>query len=206
MEGPRDGATNAFEEEVRSACGRGDFDAAATLAIRQIGPELLAFLVHAHRDDTFASDAFSLLAEDIWRGLPGFRWESSFRTWAYTLARRAGARVRRRGRREGLFEPLSNLGPLSEIVEQVRTRTLSGVRGERQGALEALRAELDVEERMLLSLRIERELRWPEIAAILSDEPDPAAPARLRKRFQLLKDRLKRRGQELGLVPVERDG
>lgn len=207
-EGSASTAHAALEADLRALAEVGAYDEAATIALRRAGPELLRFLVHAHGDEATGSDAFSLLAEDIWRGLAGFRWESSFRTWAYALARRASARIRKRGRREGIFEPLSNLGPLSAIVEEIRTHTLSVIRGERQSALEVLRAELDIDERMLLSLRVERALSWPEIAVILADDEalDPAAPARLRKRFQLLKDRLKKRGRELGLVPSERDG
>ena len=60
---------------------------------------------------------------------------------------------------------------------------------------------------MLLALRIERELPWPEIAHVLAEGEDvTVAAARLRKRFQLLKDRLKKRGRELGLVPSGSDG
>lgn len=196
-------AEGALEEEVRAAWERGAFDEAATIALQRMGPELLRFLVHAHRDEDLASDVFSSLAEDIWRGLPGFRWDCTFRTWAYCLARRASSRHRRRRAGEELVVPLGDLGALSEIVMEVRTRTISAIRTERRTALDQLRDELDVAERMLLSLRIDREMSWNEIAAVLAEEqgsPDVAEVARLRKRFQLLKDRLKKRGRELGLV------
>ena len=32
-------------------------------------------------------DVFSALCERVWRKLPEFRWQSSFRTWAYAIAR-----------------------------------------------------------------------------------------------------------------------
>ncbi|MBS2020647.1 MAG: sigma-70 family RNA polymerase sigma factor [Deltaproteobacteria bacterium] len=205
----RRGADDKLEHDVRAACARGAFDEAASIVVRRMGGELLRFLVHAHRDEDKAADVFSLLAEDIWRGLPGFRWDCSFRTWAYCLARRASSRHRRRnaGEERHVVVPLAELGSLSEIVLEVRTRTLSAIRTERRTALEQLRDELDVEERMLLSLRIDRELSWPEVASILAEgegQPDATDIARLRKRFQLLKDRLKKRGRELGLVPAGR--
>lgn len=197
------GPDRALETEVRDLCERGAFDDAVSLAIRRFGPELLRFLIHAHRDETFASDVFSLVAEDIWRGLPRFRWECTFRTWSYCLAHRASQRQRRRKRADDLVVPIAELGALSELVLAVKTHTISAVRSERRSALDTLRDELEVEERMLLSLRIDRELSWPEIAAVIGDgdAADAATIARLRKRFQLLKDRLKRRGRELGLVP-----
>jgi RNA polymerase sigma-70 factor, ECF subfamily len=201
----------ALEGELRALVERGATNEAATLALRRAGPELVRFLVHAHGSETTGADVFSLLAEDIWRGLPSFRWECSFRTWTYALARRASARYRRSERAHGGAIPLSELGALSELIDEVRTRTLSRIREENRSAIDALKGELDVDERMLLSLRVERELSWAEIAAVLADEgheagaADAAAQARLRKRFQLLKERLKRRGRELGLVSG-RDG
>ncbi len=193
----------ALEAELRALAGRGAHAEAVTLAVRRLGPELLTFLVHAHGDEAGA-EVFSLLAEDLWRGLPGFRWESTFRTWAYTLARRASARHRRKERALARALPPAELSALSELVAEVRTGTFSRIRSARRTALDALRDELDVEDRMLLALRVERELSWVEIATVLEGEGGPAdataTSARLRKRFQLLKDRLKKRGRELGLV------
>ena len=60
------------------------------------------------------------------------------------------------------------------------------------------------EDQELLLLRVDRELEFSEIAMILlsdGDSPDEAAvareSARLRKRFQLLKERLRKRWLEL---------
>lgn len=199
----------ALEGELRALLERGATNEAATLALRRSGPELLRFLVHAHGNESTGAEVFSLLAEDVWRGLPAFRWECSFRTWTYALARRASARYRRSERAHGRAIPLSELGALSELIDEVRTRTLSRLRDENSAAIDTLKGELDVDERMLLSLRVERELSWAEIAEVLAEEgqaADPAAQARLRKRFQLLKERLKRRGRELGLVANRDDG
>lgn len=203
-----------LDGDVRALCAQGSYEQAATLALRRLGDELLRFLVHSHRDETEAADVFSLAAEDIWRGLAKFRWESSLRTWSYCLVRRASARYRRQNQRSKRIEvvALDDLGGFSEIVAQVKSQTLSAMRTERRTKLEQLRDELSVDERMLLALRIDRELTWKQIALVLGrehereadvtdeDPDDTAAVARLRKRFQLLKDRLKRRGRELGLI------
>jgi RNA polymerase sigma-70 factor, ECF subfamily len=63
-----------------------------------------------------------------------------------------------------------------------------------------LRAELPVEDRTLLVLRLDRELEWDEIAAVLGAEGVPVSAAALRKRYERLKARLERRAREEGLI------
>jgi DNA-directed RNA polymerase specialized sigma24 family protein len=66
---------------------------------------------------------------------------------------------------------------------------------ERHQGLALLRAELTDEEQELLTLRIDRELEWEEIAAILD-----ATSAALRKRFERLIPRLEQMARERGLL------
>lgn len=198
---------NAREDEIRERCDRGDVDGATTLAIKLHGRELFQFLLHTHRDERAASDVFALACEDTWRGLPTFRWSSTLRAWMYSVARNASHELRRAERRHGRSVATSpDERVFAEVAEQVRTETLRYLRTESRSALDRLRDELSVDERMLLSLRIDRGLSWPDIAAAYAredaDEPDPQRrAARLRKRFQLLKDRLRRRARELGILP-----
>ena len=86
----------SLDEEVRALRDRGEAEAAATRAIKALGPEILGYLGALLHDAGEASEVFSQFAEDLWRGLPAFRFESSLRTWAYKLARAA--------REEGLLE------------------------------------------------------------------------------------------------------
>ena len=76
--------------ELEAVVGRhldsGELAAAATAAIRGYGPEILGYLAAVLRDDDAAAEAFSRFAEDLWKGLPGFRRKSSMRTWAYRVA------------------------------------------------------------------------------------------------------------------------
>jgi RNA polymerase sigma-70 factor (ECF subfamily) len=191
-----------LEREVRSLCERGDHTAAATLTIRAYGPELLGFLVAVHRgarDDLDATECFSELCEVLWRRMPSFAWESSLRTWSYGVARNV-SRTRkrdaaRRGRRVAGGDSV-----LEGVAQAVRTETLSYLRTEKRSRLAALRDRLDEEDRMLLILRVDRKLEWNELARVLGsaaghDAPDSTAiareAARLRKRFQLVKDRLR---------------
>jgi RNA polymerase sigma-70 factor (ECF subfamily) len=70
----------------------------------------------------------------------------------------------------------------------------------------ALRESLDPDDRTLLVLRVDRSLEWKEIARVTlgCESPDAAELVReadrLKKRFQLLKEELRRRARETGLT------
>jgi RNA polymerase sigma-70 factor, ECF subfamily len=193
-------------------CDRGDHAAAATAILRGYGPELLGFLAAVHRDETAASDAFAELSEAVWRSLPRFAWESSVRTWAYAIARN----VSRTGRRNAARRNRKVVSPgdsfFDQAAEKVRTETLAYLRTEKKTRLQALRDALPEEDRMLLVLRVDRGLAWNELARILAEgEEQEDAPtlddatvareaARLRKRFQLVKDRLRELARKEGLL------
>jgi RNA polymerase sigma-70 factor (ECF subfamily) len=196
-----------LEKEVRSHCDAGRRDEAVALIVRGYGAELFSFLVTAYRgDEAEASESFSQLIEALWRGLPAFAWDSSARTWAYAIAhkltlsrRRDAARQRRR---------VADVGPssLERIAERVRTETASFLRTEKRTRLQALRDSLSEEDRLLLLLRVDRELSWNDVARILAEgaglhEPALAREAaRHRKRYQLVKDRLREMARQEGLL------
>jgi len=202
-----DAARARLEQEVRRLAEGGDQRAAATAALRGYGPEIFGFLMAVHRDESNAGDVFSMFSEDLWRSLAGFAWSCSLRTWAYTLARNASYRFRKRARRSGGNVPLSADGA-GEIAAQVRTATLSYLRTEQKDRFTALRESLPAEEQMLLILRVDRGLAWEELARVmhdpeegeLDDEALKRESARLRKRFQLVKEKLVTMGKRAGLI------
>src|SRR5262245_6901627 len=113
-----------IEEEIRRSFDAGSLDAAAEAALRGYGRELYAFLAALHRDAADASEVFSLFLEGMWRSLPGFGWQSSFRTWAYGVARRTSLRYQRDTRRRvARLTPWPEGTDLSRIEAQVRTET-----------------------------------------------------------------------------------
>jgi RNA polymerase sigma-70 factor, ECF subfamily len=197
--------SEALEAEIREHWARGDLDRAATAAIRGYGDEVFSFLIARLRAEDRAWDVFGQTCEDLWRSAPTFEWRCSMRTWMYRLARSAAVRferspANRRDRRVALSR-------VSEVAEEVRSRTLMHLRTEVKDEFQKLRDLLDPEEQTLLVLRIDRRLEWTEIAEIMADpgeEHDPResarSSARLRQRFQKLKHRLRELAQERGLL------
>ena len=151
---------------------------------------------------------FALWSERLWRGLPGFGWQCSLRTWAYTLARNCSVSYLRSAQRRARHlaaVPVSNLA--SQVAAEVRARTHAFQRTEAKSKMAALRASLADDDQALLTLRIDRRLEWKDIARIMLGEDSEPAPAvlaresqRLRKRFQAVKDRLVELARRDGLL------
>jgi RNA polymerase sigma-70 factor (ECF subfamily) len=188
----------ASERAIEVLCRAGAFPEATTAALRMYGVELLGFLRALANHHDLAAEAFAELGEDVWTGLPRFRWESSLRSWLYTLARNALGQLRRDPRRRiDRNLPLS-LAP--EMAAVVRTVTIEIQRTEVKDELRVLREQLDPEEHELLLLRLDRGLAWKDIARILGgDDQLDARAAALRKRFERAKERLRKMAIEHGL-------
>ena len=187
-----------LEADVRHLCEAGDVHGAVTLAIQGYGPELMGFLVVVIRDSSEAGEVFADLCVRMWKSLASFRWESSLRTWTYVLARRACHAHRRERAKERMHVPLSQAPELDALIVKVRTTTMAAL-AQKKGSTRAerLRAKLTADEQMLLTLRLDRELDWRAIATVLSDE-EPSDEtltrdaAALRKRFERIKEKLKK--------------
>lgn len=188
----------SLDREVAELRARGEEERAATLAIRTLGPEIVGYLTALVRDRAEAGEVFAQFSEDLWRGLPGFRGESSLRTWAYRLARHALLRHRR--------------APFRKHAERLDTSQASALAGSimastvvrqewRAQQLARLRQVLDEDEQTLLILRVDRALPWNDVAEVLAGE-DGQRPeeATLRKRFERLKDKLAHAAKEEGLL------
>jgi RNA polymerase sigma-70 factor (ECF subfamily) len=196
-----------FENEIRAHCERGDLSAAATAAIHGYGRELFGFLVAIHSSRADASDSYSELCEILWRKLPDFAWDGTLRAWLYGIARNVTRTRRRNANRRLRRERPGKESVFEQAVQAVRTETLAFLRTQKRNRLQSLRDELPEEDRMLLILRVDRRLEWPELAralagddVVLDDASLKREAARLRKRYQIVKDRLRERAKEEGLV------
>ena len=193
----------SVELEITQHRARGDLRAAATLVIETYGPEVLGFLEVMLRNHTDSGDAFSQACEDLWKGLPHFEGRSSMKTWFYTLARNAGSRLRRSSpgwRHAALSE-------VSEIADRVRSRTRPHLKTEVKAGIAAIRDALDEDARMLLALRVDRGMSWTDVARVMANEDDgdsdeaiARVAARLRKRFQSVKEHIRKQAIANGLV------
>lgn len=193
------------ERSARAYCDSGSPHGAVSLGLQSYGDEVFAFLLARLRDEDVATDVFSQACEDLFHEMPTFQWRCSLRSWFYRLARSAAARYHRSPmNRPERRVALSNV---SELADQVRSRTLAHMRSEVKDRMRALREQLDADEQQLLVLRVDRDLSWIEIAEILEDaDQDDAkqrAAARLRQQFQKLKDRLRDLAIAEGLLAPE---
>ena len=203
-----------IEREIRRLCAEGAIDAATVATIRTYGTEILGFLRAQHPGDGGEADeVFSVWSERLFRGLAGFDWGSSLRTWAYTIARNASINFVRGRRVRARHEQGARSAEIVAVEQQVRTATPAFMRTEAKSKLAAIREALSPEDRMLLVLRVDRRLEWKDLARVmLGDEVEPTEAAllkesqRLRKRFQLLKDKLVEAGRRAGLVGNSDDG
>jgi RNA polymerase sigma-70 factor (ECF subfamily) len=193
-----------LETELGTLIRARELDRAATRAIESYGPELYGFLVGYLDSEADAGEVFSQVGEDLWRGLPSFAFGCTVRTWLYVLARHAAARFRR-----SPWNGRTGDSRLEALIEAARTRTQPWLRTDVKDRFRALRDALDPDDRSLLVLRIDRGLAWEEVARVMlgSTAPDADVLARetdrLRKRYQLLKDELRRRAREAGFVDDE---
>src|SRR4029077_10416242 len=129
-------------------------------------------------------------------------WESSLRSWLYTLARNALNQLRREPRRKRDRNVALSAAP--EVAAVVRTVTRDIQRTEVKDEFRVLREQLDPEEHEILLLRLDRGLAWKDIARILGgDDQSDARASALRKRFERAKQRLKKLAIEHGLIQRE---
>jgi RNA polymerase sigma-70 factor, ECF subfamily len=199
----------AIETLIRAAWDAGDPERAAALTIEHYGSELLGFLVNLTRDAQLANELFGQFSENFWKSWQRFEWRCSVRTWVYKLARRVASHQLERERHyEQHALPLGS--QLSLAVERVRTATMAYQRTDVKDRFQELRAQLPEEDQALLILRVDRDLSWLELAEImLGPESDPGSEqlkteaARLRKRFQLAKTRLRELVEEAGLLGAD---
>ncbi len=187
-----------LEVRILSLLDAGDISGAATEAMRGLGPQVLGYLTAVLRDEDDAHDVFSQFAEDLWRGLPGFRRECAVRTWAFRLAWHAAARYARDPYRKRHRPILTT--EASKLAEEVRSTMSTYAPGGRADKLMKLRESLDAEEQTLLILRVDKSMPWEDVAEVMRSDGEAPSPAALRKRFERLKEKLGRLAREQGLI------
>lgn len=199
-------SSSAAEHSIRAAFDAADFASAARIALETYGDEVLGFLDARLRNPSDGHEVFSMLVEDMWRGLPRFGWRCSMRTWLYVLARNAASRYLLSPQRVVALPLGSGLDQLSGLIDRIRSATDVYQRTDVKDRFRQLCDALDQEDRMLLVLRVDRGLSWRELALALAGDPDlndaavDREAARLRKAFERLKGELRHRAEADGLL------
>jgi RNA polymerase sigma-70 factor, ECF subfamily len=195
-----------LEVEIQALCQQGENARAVERVLQGYGPELWRLMASVLHDQDRAREAFSLFSENLFKGLPGFRWQSSLRTWAYRLARNACYQVVHTPAavRE---QPMSLSALPEEPVQVPRSTTQPWQRTSVKERFRALRERLQPEERMLLVLRVDRRLSWQEVARVMAEPGEELTSAEinrraaaLRQQFQRLKAHLRTLAMEEGLL------
>lgn len=175
----------------------------ASIAIESYGTEVLSFLETILRDRADSDDAFAQACEDLWKGLPRFEGRASMKTWFYTLAKHAASRLRRSSRPG----QRARVSEVPDVPDHVRSRTRPYLKTEVKRGFAAIRDSLTDDDRMLLVLRVDRAMSWNDVARVMANEDDPdseealsRAAARLRKRFQTVKETIRERALANGLI------
>jgi len=191
--------SSELERRLEALIDGGALADAATEVIRGYGPGILGYLGALLREDEAAREAFSEFAEELWKALPRFARKSSVKTWAYAIAYHSALRHRRaRSRRR--TRPIRD-SEYSKLAASVHATSQAFCRTAADRKLDALRRSLTDEEQTLLVLRLDRRMSWDEIAEVLRSPPG-GVPT-LRKRFQRLKDRLRRAAEREGLIAAK---
>jgi RNA polymerase sigma-70 factor (ECF subfamily) len=168
---------------------------ACTAIIKALEDEVFGFLIRTLGDRNDADDVFDLVKEKIWRSIGKFRWQCSLRTWTYKIVRNESIRfmtgARRHDRNRASFSELDDLAGV------IRSQTYWTRFTEKLDRVKAILDEFPYEDRILMVLRIDRGLKWKQIARIFlgdSEEPSPddlkRESDRLRQRYATLRKKI----------------
>lgn len=183
-----------LDARTRALIQRGEFERATERVLRAYGTELSRYLCAILPSEADAQEAFSHVSEELWKSLSRFDSRCSVRTWCYMLARHAASYVRRhpRSQRELL---VSRIPSIQHVMTSAWSSSIVQAHRMREVYAE-IRETLDDDDQILLTLRIDRNLSWREIALVVlgedaSEDELTKKAAALRKQFERVKDSLR---------------
>jgi RNA polymerase sigma-70 factor (ECF subfamily) len=188
------------EARIAELLDAGDREGAAATAVRELGQPVLLYLMKLVADRDVAQELFARACEKLWKGIGEFRRESSMSTWFHKIAWNAARDYRREARHRRERRLASD--ELVKITDAVRTSTLRFLKSDVRDKFAKIRDQLDPEDRSLLVLRVERDLKWKDIAIVMSERGRAVDERALRKRFERLMIRLRKLARDEGLIPA----
>ena len=176
------------EEKWVADARRGDTAAFESL-LRRYEKRVLALTGRMCRNPEDAQEAAQEAFLAAWQGLPSFRGDASFSTWLYRLASNACVDLlRREGRHSGAAGPSLNDEEISlDVPDTSPSPQESAERKELREQIEAGLQSLSPEHRQVLILREIHQLRYDEIADVLSLDVGTVKSRISRARRQLRK-------------------
>ena len=162
--GPSDAATDS-DELLAHAAAIGD-RAAFDELVRRTLPMLLRYANRMTPDRQNAEDVVQETLLAAWKGLPRFGFQSSFRTWVFSIAHRKIIDIRRRRRELAADDEF-----LSAVPSSAPTPVDDAMGTSLMDALERELADLPYNSRAAWWLREMEGLSHPEIARILQITP-----------------------------------
>lgn len=180
------------EHRIAELLKGGNVRAAAAALYRAYSSEIFRFLWHRFDEEADAEDACAECFANIFQALPEFRFEASFRTWAYRIARNAASYRRRTdGRwRERFVHDASTAAEMVAAAAR-RESTAAYKLTRNKDALRGMRAEV-VKEPLVHDIfaLLECRMSWDEITAICSAQTGGVVDG---DELSLLKNRLQQK-------------
>ena len=166
-------------------------EACAQALVQQHYGEVLRYARHLCRNETLAEDITQEAFLRAWRGLGSFQADSSLSTWLFRLTSNVCIDFLRAARRH-LVVPISGLDADGEeyTLDAPDPAKLPEEELLAREEREELRAAMDLlapEQRLILSLRVENDLSYTDIAAVLGVREGTVKSRLARARDQLRK-------------------
>lgn len=190
---------SAVEERVRAALARMDRARALDEALTGFGAEIFGFMTAVTEEPRAARAAYASFEGLVSEHLATFTWGGALRTWMYRLARVVLRRSRETSPASFATNPSDGAVAPPPFGEQPYRRTDS------RSMADALRRALRPEDREILILRVDRRFSWRQLAITQIGEDATTRDtereaARLRKRFQVVRQQLTRRAIRHGII------
>jgi DNA-directed RNA polymerase specialized sigma24 family protein len=182
------------EVDVRALVRSGDEEGAATVALAAHEAEIFGFLVAALGSGPMARDVYGRVCERVRREIGDFGWRCALRTWMYAVCR---VEIRRQPRHAATSAPR----PPAPSADQAPTPTQRCQGSTMEEAIAALRDRLDVEDRALLILSVDRGLELPDLA--ITGLGEGAASGALRAEGTRIRGELTRIRHQLEQAAIE---
>jgi RNA polymerase sigma-70 factor (ECF subfamily) len=191
-------ADDPLDRDVALRLASADLGGAVAAVLRALGPGLTGYLSALLRDDDDVREVLADVAEHLLTSLPRFRGECRVKTWTYRIAWRTAMRHRHDPRRQRTTSLRSSLA--DALAAEVPRSTGAFRRDAAIAWLERVRAELSPADQSLLTLRLDRGMSWAEVAVGMGSGDTAADLAALRKRYERIKDRLRKAAERDGVV------